>query len=64
MPHWGGEAGEEMLKCYRTAPNSGVKLGRVRGGDLGKWILRVFCVLGRVADENSGIPRSFWEICC
>ena len=56
-----GRAGK---KCYRTAPNSGVKLGRVWGGDLGKWILRVFCVLGRVADENSGIPRSFWEIGC
>ena len=23
-----------------------------------------FCVLGRVAEVNSGFPRSFWEICC
>jgi len=47
--------------------DSGVKLGRVWTTISGKWILRVFCVLGRVPEVNlehlnSGFPRSFWVI--
>lgn len=69
MPLWGGEehleGGEEMQQDRSQL--SGVKLGRVWTTISGKWILRVFCVLGRVAEVNlehlnSGFPRSFWVI--
>ena len=56
-----GRAGK---KGNMTDPNSELKLGRVLGANLGKWILRVLLRFGDVAEENSGIPRSLWEIGC